>query len=243
MLPDGTGLDDKGLPVVPATEVTGAMWLAAARTLTRIAELGEQAGRVSTPENLNTAVDHPGVPFARAADTLAIVEAVDSPYLRMNLDPYHAQIGERNLIELIRRAGFAIGEIQVADVPGLMEPGTREINYPGDRARSTASATSVSWASRGGPPPTLQERSAASALPSASLVADGLSIRTRALPPLPDARTSGVASSACRYPFESLRHLPGCAWHSRRAPTAAAPTQLAPAPLRRRRAPPGRRPR
>ena len=130
MLPDGTGLDDKGLPVVPATEVTGAMWLAAARTLTRIAELGEQAGRVSTPENLNTAVDHPGVPFARAADTLAIVEAVDSPYLRMNLDLYHAQIGERNLIELIRRAGFAIGEIQVADVPGLMEPGTREINYP-----------------------------------------------------------------------------------------------------------------
>jgi hydroxypyruvate isomerase len=126
----GTGLDGKGLPVQPATEATGAMWLTAARTLARVAELGERAGRVFTLENLNTAVDHPGVPFARAADTLALVEAVDSPALRMNLDLYHAQIGEGNLIELIRRAGPAIGEMQVADVPGRTEPGTGEINYP-----------------------------------------------------------------------------------------------------------------
>jgi hydroxypyruvate isomerase len=84
----GTELDDKGLPVRPVTEVSGAMWLSAERTLTKIAELGERAGKVFTLENLNTAVDHPGVPFARAADTLALVEAVDSPQLRMNLDLY-----------------------------------------------------------------------------------------------------------------------------------------------------------
>ena len=47
----------------------------------------------------------------------------------MNLDLYHAQIGEGNLIALIRRCGDAIGEIQVADVPGRMQPGTGEINY------------------------------------------------------------------------------------------------------------------
>ena len=46
------------------------------------------------------------------------------------LDLYHAQIGEGNLIELVRRAGAVIGEIQVADVPGRCEPGTGEINYP-----------------------------------------------------------------------------------------------------------------
>jgi hydroxypyruvate isomerase len=129
----GTGLDDRGMPVSPVTgEVTGAMWLAAHRTLTRIAELGESAGVVFTLENLNTAVDHPGVPFATAADTLALVRAVDRPGLRMNLDLYHAQIGEGNLIELVRRAHEAdlIGEIQVADVPGRREPGTGEINYP-----------------------------------------------------------------------------------------------------------------
>jgi hydroxypyruvate isomerase len=126
----GTGLDDRGLPVVPATAVTPAMWLTAARTLTRLAELGEHAGRTFTLENLNTAVDHPGTPFGRAADTLALVEAVGHPCLRMNLDLYHVQIGEGNLIQLVERALPVVGEIQVADVPGRQEPGTGEIHYP-----------------------------------------------------------------------------------------------------------------
>jgi hydroxypyruvate isomerase len=129
----GTALSDQGLPVVPVPGApTGAMWLAAHRTLTRLAELGERTGVVFTLENLNTAVDHPGVPFAAAADTLALVAAVDRPGLRMNLDLYHAQIGEGNLIALVRRAhGLGlIGEIQVADVPGRCEPGTGEINHP-----------------------------------------------------------------------------------------------------------------
>ncbi len=126
----GTGLDNQGLPVIPCEVATPAMWLTAARTLTDLAALGENAGRVFTLENLNTAVDHPGTPFAKAADTLALVEAVDSPHLRLNLDLYHAQIGEGNLIELLERALPYIGEIQVADVPGRREPGTGEINYP-----------------------------------------------------------------------------------------------------------------
>ncbi|MCD7438662.1 TIM barrel protein [Streptomyces lincolnensis] len=129
----GTGLDGEGLPVVPMSgEPTGEMWIAAHRTLTRLAELGESAGVIFTLENLNTAVDHPGVPFATAADTFALVAAVNRPGLKMNLDLYHAQIGEGNLIELVRRAHRAglIGEIQVADVPGRCEPGTGEINYP-----------------------------------------------------------------------------------------------------------------
>jgi hydroxypyruvate isomerase len=126
----GTGLDGQGLPVKPAHEVTGAMWITAHRTLSRVAELGERAGVTFCLENLNTAVDHPGVPFARAADTLTLVEAVGRPGVRLMLDLYHAQIGEGNLIQLLRRAGSLIGEIQVADVPGRCEPGTGEINYP-----------------------------------------------------------------------------------------------------------------
>ena len=90
----GTGLDDRGLPVKPATHVSGDMWITAARTLDRIAALGERHGVTFMLENLNTAVDHPGVPFARAADTLALVEAVDQPAPGMMLDLYHAQIGE-----------------------------------------------------------------------------------------------------------------------------------------------------
>ena len=126
----GTGLDGQRPAGAPRAGRDRAMWLTARRTLARIAELGESEGVTFVLENLNTAVDHPGVPFATAADCLALVEAVDSPHLRLMLDLYHAQIGEGNLIELCRRALPFIGEIQVADVPGRCEPGTGEIAYP-----------------------------------------------------------------------------------------------------------------
>lgn len=126
----GTGLGEGGLPVRPVEHVTGDDWLAALRTLERIAGLAETHGVTYVIENLNTAVDHPGTPFARAADTLALVRAVGSPHLRMNLDLYHAQIGEGNLVELIREAAPYLGEVQVADVPGRCEPGTGEVRWP-----------------------------------------------------------------------------------------------------------------
>ena len=125
----GTGLDSRGLPVRPVEMVTPAMWLRAADTLGKVAGLGERAGRVFTLENLNLQVDHPGTPFALAAETYELVRAVDSPWLRMNLDLYHAQIGEGNLVELVESCLPFVGEIQVADVPGRCEPGTGEIRY------------------------------------------------------------------------------------------------------------------
>jgi hydroxypyruvate isomerase len=88
---------------------------------TRLDEMGFQVGLV----------DHPGVPFARAEDTIALVFSIDNPRQRLNLDLYHAQIGEGNLIALCRKALPWIGEIQVADVPGRHEPGTGEVNYAG----------------------------------------------------------------------------------------------------------------
>ncbi len=127
----GTGLGDRGLPVQPIEVVTGAMWLKARDTLCRIADLADAESVVFTLENLNLPVDHPGVPFGRAEDTLALVSAVNHPRLKLNLDLYHAQIGEGNLIELCRKCLPWIGEIQVADVPGRMEPGTGEVNWSG----------------------------------------------------------------------------------------------------------------
>jgi hydroxypyruvate isomerase len=162
----GTGLDGRGLPVVPSEVVTPAMWLTAARTLERLAALGERAGRVFTLENLNTAVDHPGTPFARAADTIALVEAVGSPHLRLNLDLYHAQIGEGNLVQLVERALPLVGEIQVADVPGRCEPGTGEIHHPAvaaalDRLGYSGVVALEGWAS-GDPAEALRRFRAAS---------------------------------------------------------------------------------
>jgi len=126
----GTGLGPGGLPVRPGTDVHGGDWIRAADTLRALGDLGAEAGRTFVLENLNLAVDHPGTPFARAEDTIELVSAVDHPHVRLNLDLYHAQIGEGNLVELLRRAEPWIGEIQVADVPGRCEPGTGEIHYP-----------------------------------------------------------------------------------------------------------------
>jgi len=125
----GTGLGEGGRPVTPIEVVTGPMWMKARDTLARIADMADAEDVTFTLENLNLPVDHPGVPFGRAEDTLALVSSIDHPRLRLNLDLYHAQIGEGNLIALCRKCLPWIGEIQVADVPGRCEPGTGEINY------------------------------------------------------------------------------------------------------------------
>jgi hydroxypyruvate isomerase len=145
-----------GLPARPRLRATGAMWTTALRTLGRLGELGASTGVTFCVENLNTIVDHPGVPLARAKDTLALVEAVAHPNVKMMLDLYHAQIGEGNLVELVRRCGDAIGEVQVADVPGRCEPGTGEIFYPAVAAALreigfTGTIGLEAWASAAGP--------------------------------------------------------------------------------------------
>jgi hydroxypyruvate isomerase len=101
-----------GKAAKPMYRVGDEVWPTARRTLEGLAELGERAGVTYCLENLNTEIDCPGVPLARARDTLALVEAVGSPRVRMMLDLYHAQIGEGNLISLIER------------------PGTGEVHYP-----------------------------------------------------------------------------------------------------------------
>ena len=124
----GTGLDSQGLPIKPVEVITGEMWLRAEHTLARIAALGQREEVTFCPENLNTVVDHPGTPFAKAADTLALVAAVDNPRLRLMLDIYHAQIGEGNLVERIdMRAVWAKSRLPMFQA---LRARDREINYP-----------------------------------------------------------------------------------------------------------------
>jgi hydroxypyruvate isomerase len=58
----GTGLGEGGLPVTPCEIVTGAMWLKARGTLSRIADLGAEQGVTFMIENLNLPVT-PGFPL------------------------------------------------------------------------------------------------------------------------------------------------------------------------------------
>lgn len=126
----GTGLGDQGLPIQQAAHVSPGMWLRARDTLHRICDLAEEEGVTFTLENLNLR-DHPGCPFSSTADVLSLVAAVDRPQLRINLDLYHTQVGEGDVIRWAEACLPWIGEVQVADNPGRFEPGTGEMNWPG----------------------------------------------------------------------------------------------------------------
>ena len=126
----GTGLGDGGIPIWQTQVVTGPMWLKARDTLNRICDLAEAEAVTFTLENLNP-LDHPGCPFGSTADVLALVSSIDRPQLKMNLDLYHTQIGEGDLLRWCEKCLPWVGEIQVADNPGRCEPGTGEINYGG----------------------------------------------------------------------------------------------------------------
>jgi hydroxypyruvate isomerase len=110
--------------------VTGAMWMKARDTLNRICDMAEKLDVVYTLENLNLR-DHPGCPFGSTADVWALVSSINRPQLRINLDLYHTQIGEGDLVRWCEKCLPWIGEVQVADNPGRCEPGTGEINYVG----------------------------------------------------------------------------------------------------------------
>jgi hydroxypyruvate isomerase len=125
----GTGLGDLGLPIQQLWHVAPGMWLRARDTLHRICDMAEDEGVTFTLENLNLR-EHPGCPFNSTEDVLNLVSTVNRPQLRINLDLYHTQIGEG---DVIRWAGTClpwIGEVQVADNPGRCEPGTGEMNWP-----------------------------------------------------------------------------------------------------------------
>jgi hydroxypyruvate isomerase len=124
----GGKLTKDGPAMNPISHVTGAMWMNARSTLCRIAELGEQHDVDFTIENLNP-LDHPGVPFHGALEILALVKAVDSPRIRINLDLFHAQKDGGNLIDLLEKCRGFVGEVQIADVPMRDVPGRGEIHY------------------------------------------------------------------------------------------------------------------
>lgn len=126
----GTGLGDGGIPIPQHGTFSPGMALRAQDTLHRICDMAEAEGVTFTLENLNP-LDHPGCPFGSTADVLALVSAVNRPQLRINLDLYHTQIGEGDLVRWCQACLPWIGEVQVADNPGRCEPGTGEINYAG----------------------------------------------------------------------------------------------------------------
>ena len=74
--------------------------------------------------------DMPGFLLNRSADTLALIERVGEPNVKLQYDVYHMQIMEGDLARTLQRELPRIAHVQIADNPGRHEPGSGEINYP-----------------------------------------------------------------------------------------------------------------
>lgn len=80
-------------------------------------------------EPINTR-DMPGFLLNRSAETLALIERVGEPNVKLQYDVYHMQVMEGDIARTLERELARIGHVQIADNPGRHEPGTGEINYP-----------------------------------------------------------------------------------------------------------------
>ena len=97
--------------------------------LERLAPIAESNDVVLVMEALNPLVDHQGYFLTRTDQTMAILNDIDSPNVKMCFDIYHQQITEGNVIRNLSENIDRIGHFHVADNPGRKEPGTGELNY------------------------------------------------------------------------------------------------------------------
>ena len=97
--------------------------------LTEMSGPAQDAGVMLLVENINT-TDMPGY-FASSVDCAAeIVNAVDRPNVRVQLDQYHVGMMGGDALELMRRYRDLVEHVQIADVPGRHEPGTGQQPIP-----------------------------------------------------------------------------------------------------------------
>ena len=99
------------------------------KTLLCVAPYAEKEGICCVLEPLNTTVDHQGNLLSTIKDASLVVEAVDSPYIKVLYDFYHMQIMSGDLCNTYDRFASQIAHIHIADHPGRHEPGTGEIHY------------------------------------------------------------------------------------------------------------------
>jgi hydroxypyruvate isomerase len=88
----------------------------------------ERAGRPLMLEPLNLA-DNPDYLIPHVEDALRVIQAVASPWLRLQFDCYHVQRAQGDLIRRLTAAAPYLGHVQIADNPGRGHPGSGEIHY------------------------------------------------------------------------------------------------------------------
>jgi hydroxypyruvate isomerase len=104
---------------------TDALFL---KNIIRAADLAAQSGRAICLEPLNWR-DRPGYHLRSNAHARALIEQSGRDNVKLQLDLYHSQINEGDLIRSIERDIALIGHVQIASVPERAEPTLGEIAY------------------------------------------------------------------------------------------------------------------
>ena len=98
-------------------------------TMSKAAEVAENAGITLVIEPLNLLVNHPGYHLSTSADAFAVIDQIGSPNVKILFDIYHQQITEGNLIRNITDNIGKIGHFHAAGNPGRNELTKGEIHY------------------------------------------------------------------------------------------------------------------
>ena len=96
--------------------------------LARAADLAAQSGQALTIEPLNER-DRPGYHIRTNAHARRLIEAAGRSNVKLQLDLYHCQVTEGDLIRTIEHNIGLIGHVQIASVPERNEPTRGEIAY------------------------------------------------------------------------------------------------------------------
>jgi hydroxypyruvate isomerase len=100
--------------------------------LNRLKQIGEDHGVNICIELLNSKVDHKDYMCDHTAWGVRVVQAVNSPRVRLLYDIYHMQIMEGDLLRTIQKNIDWIGHFHTGGVPGRHElDGTQEVQWDG----------------------------------------------------------------------------------------------------------------
>jgi len=100
--------------------------------LDRVKKIAEDHGVTICMELLNSKVDHKDYMCDHTAWGLRVVQAVNSPNVKLLYDIYHMQIMEGDLIRTIRENIQWLGHFHTGGVPGRHElDDTQEVNWAG----------------------------------------------------------------------------------------------------------------
>jgi hydroxypyruvate isomerase len=99
-------------------------------TLTALVKEGEKHGITLLLEPLNSKIDHKDTFLSDPELSVNIIQAINSPFLKLLYDIYHMQIMGGNILAFVKENLNFIGHFHIAGVPGRNEPYKGELDYP-----------------------------------------------------------------------------------------------------------------